>query len=134
MGLGKCNSLGEYCDPRTASSVFLILLPHAHSSLNECIISVISVLIIVTHMASILPLVLCEGSTPCLTLDPVIWGLQWGPDVSIKGCSQTTCHAILYNGIPIQHFHLFTKYISLCCLNIYVIHMISAPINIVIKL
>ena len=26
MGLGQYNSLGEYCDPHTASSVFLILL------------------------------------------------------------------------------------------------------------
>ena len=25
MGLGQYNSLGEYCDPHTASSVFLIL-------------------------------------------------------------------------------------------------------------
>ena len=26
MGLGQYNSLGEYCDPHTASSVFLILV------------------------------------------------------------------------------------------------------------
>ena len=26
MGLGQYHSLGEYCDPHTASSVFLILL------------------------------------------------------------------------------------------------------------
>ena len=26
MGLGQCNSLGEYCVPHTASSVFLTLL------------------------------------------------------------------------------------------------------------
>ena len=27
MGLGQYNSLGEYCGPHTASSVFLILIP-----------------------------------------------------------------------------------------------------------
>ena len=27
MGLGQYNSLGKYCDPHTASSVFLILIP-----------------------------------------------------------------------------------------------------------
>ena len=27
MGLGQYKSLGEYCDPHTASSVFLILIP-----------------------------------------------------------------------------------------------------------
>ena len=27
MGLGQYNSLGEYCGPHTASSVFLILVP-----------------------------------------------------------------------------------------------------------
>ena len=26
MGLGQYNSLGEYCDPHTASSVFLVLV------------------------------------------------------------------------------------------------------------
>ena len=28
MGLGQYNSLGEYCGPHTASSVFLILITH----------------------------------------------------------------------------------------------------------
>ena len=27
MGLGQYNSLGEYCDPYTTFSVFLILIP-----------------------------------------------------------------------------------------------------------
>ena len=30
MGLGQYNSLGKYCGPHTASSVFLILLSHRH--------------------------------------------------------------------------------------------------------
>ena len=34
MGLGQYNSLGEYCGPHTASSVFLILLPPYVSSVQ----------------------------------------------------------------------------------------------------
>ena len=36
MGLGQYNSLGEYCGPHTASSVFLILICRQalHSRLN----------------------------------------------------------------------------------------------------
>ena len=31
MGLGQYDSLGEYCDPHTASSVLLILVPTVHN-------------------------------------------------------------------------------------------------------
>ena len=36
MGLGQNNSLGEYCDPHTASSVFLICDP---SPPNEALVA-----------------------------------------------------------------------------------------------
>ena len=36
MGLGQYNSLGEYCDPHTASSVFLILIFKNANWPREC--------------------------------------------------------------------------------------------------
>ena len=35
MGLGQYNCLGEYCDPPTASSVFLIILYMCHSCVRR---------------------------------------------------------------------------------------------------
>ena len=40
MGLGQYNSLGEYCGPHTASSVFLILVSRDHTfdfKKNQCL-------------------------------------------------------------------------------------------------
>ena len=34
-GLGRCNSLGEYCGPYTASSVFLISIFHHSIKVNQ---------------------------------------------------------------------------------------------------
>ena len=53
MGLGQYNSIGEYCDPHTASSVFLILILSISRPLRSF-----------RHPVYYLPLCLCPPLTP----------------------------------------------------------------------